>query len=84
MGWRVTTQHIGFLMPITIVNLAALVIMVLVIIGRTDHDYKCDPVSAKSLVLAEHHFVESDPTGWKDCVRYRERPTKVGKSFISL
>ena len=84
MGWSLKPGHIGFLMPITIVNLASLAIMVVVILRTTNGSYRSDPVSAKSLVLAEHHLEEGDPTGWKDYVTYHDRLSKVREIFRSL
>ena len=82
-GWSVKPEHIGFLIPLTLINLASLVIMIFVILGTTSGSYKSDPISAKSLILAEHHPQNFEPSGWKDCAVYDSRHNKVG-DFSSL
>jgi hypothetical protein len=65
--------HIGFLMPMTILNLASLII-VLISIARAKRDcHEFDPTDPRSLVSAESILDESDHSGWADSVSYRER-----------
>lgn len=81
LGWSVNADHIGFLMPLTIVNLASLVLMIFAILGTKSGSYKYDPVNAKSLVLADIHVERSDPSGWSDVVIYRDREVGDFRSF---
>lgn len=76
LGWSVKLEHIGFLLPITIVNLASFVIMILAIIVTKPASYDSDPLDPKALVLAEHYFDAKDVKGWKDRVTYRDRPNQ--------
>jgi len=77
LGWSVKLDHIGFLMPITIVNLASFFIMILAIIGTKPVSYDSDPLDPKALVLAEHYFDTNDVEGWKDRVTYRDRSNRA-------
>ena len=72
-GWSVKTDHIGLLMPLTIVNLASLILMILVIMGTVSGSYRSDPVDATSLALARLYTAKNDPTGWDDYVTYHDR-----------
>ena len=72
-GWVAKPVHIGFLMPMTILNFASLII-VLISIGRAKRDcHEFDPTDPRSLVLAESGLDESDHSGWADRVSYRWR-----------
>ena len=75
-GWVAKPVHIGFLMPMTILNLASLII-VLISIARAKRDcYEFDPTDPRSLVLAESSQDESDHSGWEDSVSYRSREVR--------
>ena len=72
-GWVAKPVHIGFLMPMTILNLASLII-VLISIARAKRDCdEFDPTDPRSLVSAESGLDESDHSGWADSVSYRSR-----------
>ena len=73
IGWVAKPVHIGFLMPMTILNLASL-IMMLISIGwakRGCHEF--DLTDPRSLVSAESSPDEYDNSGWADGVSYRSR-----------
>ena len=75
-GWVAKPVHIGFLMPMTILNLASLII-VLISIGRAKRDcHEFDPTDPRSLVCAEFSLDESDHSGWEDSVSYRSREVR--------
>ena len=70
-GWVAKPVHIGFLMPMTILNLASLII-VLISKARAKRDcHEFDPTDPRSLVSAESSLDESDHSGWADGVSYR-------------
>jgi hypothetical protein len=72
-GWVAKPVHIGFLMPMTILNLASLII-VLISKARAKRDCdEFDPTDPRSLVSAESSLDESDHSGWADSVSYRSR-----------
>ena len=72
-GWVAKPVHIAFLMPMTILNLASL-ILALVNAKRSRHE--CDPTDPRSLVLAESRLNEGEPSGWSDGISYRSREVR--------
>jgi len=72
-GWVAKPVHIAFLTPMTILNLASLIIA-LISIARAKVDcHEFDPTDPGPLLLAEPSFHESDDSGWTDSVSYRSR-----------
>jgi hypothetical protein len=60
-------------MPMTILNLASL-ILVLISMERAKKDcHKLDITDPRSLVLADSHLNDSEPSGWSDGILYRAR-----------
>ena len=74
-GWVAKPVHIGFLMPMTILNLASLII-VLISIARAKRSYEFDPTNPRPLLLAKPNLDESDDSGWADSVSYRSREVR--------
>jgi len=76
-GWVAKPVHIAFLMPMTIINLASLVIMLIAIVrAKRSHD-EFDPTDLRPLLFAEPSLDESDPSGWADGVSYRSREVRT-------
>ena len=75
-GWVAKPVHIGFLMPMTILNLASLIV-VLVSIAKAKRGYHgFDLTDPRSLLLAESSLDESEPSGWADGVSHRSREVR--------
>ncbi|KDR68987.1 hypothetical protein GALMADRAFT_48934, partial [Galerina marginata CBS 339.88] len=53
LGWTAGPEHIGFLMPMTVINLATFVVFVIAMARRKKGRYIYDPVDPKVLALAE-------------------------------
>ena len=82
IGWVAKPVHIAFLTPMTILNLASLII-VLISIARAKVDcYEFDPTDSGPLLLAEAILNESDDSGWTDSVSYRSREVSRCPSHI--
>ncbi|KAF8812674.1 hypothetical protein BYT27DRAFT_7335420 [Phlegmacium glaucopus] len=77
-GWSTEDDHIGLIMPLTIVNLASLVLMILAIIWTTYGSYQSNPTEVMALALAQHHHAH-EPQGWKDKVTFRDRQENLRK-----
>ena len=75
-GWAAKPVHIGFLMPMTILNLASFILMLISIALRRRDIHEFDPTDPRSLVLAASRVNESEPTGWADGVTYRSREVR--------
>ena len=75
IGWVAKPVHIGFLVPMTILNLASLII-VLISIARAKRSYGFDPTNPRLLLLAMPNLDESDDSGWADSVSYRSREVR--------
>jgi hypothetical protein len=76
MGWVAKPVHIGFLMPMTILNVVALVVILKAISQSKGGCYELDPTDPRPLVLASHSLAEGDPSGWTDGVSYRPREVR--------
>ena len=76
-GWVAKPVHIGFLMPMTILNLASFILVLLPIARQKTGIHEFDPTDPGSLVLAESRVNESEPTGWADGVTYRSREVRL-------
>ena len=75
-GWVAKPVHIGFLMPMTILNLASLIILSMRIARAKRGCHEFDLTDPRSLVLAESSLNESEPSGWEDTVSYRSREVR--------
>jgi len=71
MGWVAKPVHIGFLMPMTIINLASFIIALISIARAKRGCHEFDITDPRSLVSAESIPDESDHSGWADGVLYR-------------
>jgi hypothetical protein len=78
MGWVAKPVHIGFLLPMSILNLASFIIVWISIAKdaekRSCHEF--DLTDPRSLVSAESCLDESDHSGWADGVSYRPREVR--------
>ena len=52
MGWFVTRAHFGFLIPMTLVNLAALILILLSMFMGNKVASEFDPTDPRSLIFA--------------------------------
>ena len=73
MGWVARPVHIAFLLPVTIINLASLVVIIIAKTKEKRGCYDFDPSDPRPLVLAENILAKGDPSGWTDGVSYRPR-----------
>jgi len=75
-GWVGKPVHIGFLMPMTIINLASFIIGLISMarVRRGCHEF--DLTDPRSLLSAEPSLDESDRSGWADGVSYRSREVR--------
>ena len=82
VGWIANKDHIGFLMPVTIVNLASLVLMICAILGPVSRRYRFDPDHAEEsfALVALHTSRHWDRPGWDDyvTVTYSRPDREVG------
>jgi hypothetical protein len=76
MGWVAMPVHIGFLMPMTILNLASLIIVLIYMARAKRGRHEFDITDPRSLVSAESIPDESDHSGWVDGVLYRSREVR--------
>jgi len=76
IGWFAKPVHIGFLMPMTIINLASLVVTLIAISWAKGRCYEFDPTDPRPLVLADPSVDEGEPSGWADGVTYRRREVR--------
>ena len=74
-GWVAKPVHIGFLLPMTILNLASLIV-VLISIKKAKRSYEFDPIDPRPLLLAMPNIDESDDSGWTDRMSYRSREVR--------
>ena len=75
-GWVAKRVHIGFLMPMTILNLASLIVVLISIARANRGFYEFDPTDPRPLLLAEPSLDKSDDSGWADSVLYRSREVR--------
>jgi hypothetical protein len=76
IGWVAKPVHIGFVMPMTILNLASLIIILKSILRAKESCYEFDPTDPRPLLLADPRLDESEPSGWADGVSYRSREVR--------
>ena len=53
LGWSVTLAMIGYLFPITIINLASLILLLVAMFRRKKGSFKDDPTDPEVLAAAE-------------------------------
>ena len=70
-GWVAKPVHIGFLMPMTILNLTSLIIVLISMAREKRCHHEFDLTDPRSLVSAESIPDESDRSGWANGVLYR-------------
>ena len=70
-GWFVELKNLGFLAPMTILNLASFVIILVAMFNAKAGSYKFDPFDPKALLSASYKFEDGQPMEWKDQVKYR-------------
>jgi len=73
MGWSADSRTIGFLMPMTLVVLAALVTLLMALLSRKRGGYKFDPLKPEALLSAKLalNAKGNKPVEWEDRVVYR-------------
>jgi len=76
IGWVAKPLHIGFLMPMTILNVVALVIILIAMFQSKGGCKEFDPTDPRPLVLAAPNLAKGDPSGWTDGVSYRRREVR--------
>ena len=76
IGWVAKPVHIAFLMPMTILNLASLIIALVSIARAKRSCHEFDPTDPRPLVLAESSLDYGDDSGWADSVLYRSREVR--------
>ena len=70
-GWSVELKNLGFLVPMTILNLASLGIILGAMYNARAGDYKFDPFDPNALLSASYKAKYGQPMEWKDPVQYR-------------
>ena len=73
IGWFAKPVLILFLMPMTILNLASLIIILITRSRAKGGCHEFDPTDLVPLILAEPSLDEEEPSGWADRVTYRSR-----------
>jgi hypothetical protein len=53
LGWEVTLQNIGYLFPMTIINLASLILLLVAMFRRKKGSFKDDPTDPEVLASAK-------------------------------
>jgi hypothetical protein len=71
LGWFVGLKNVGFLVPMTVLNLASLVIILVAIFNAKAGSYKFDPFDPNALLSASYKVEDGQPMEWKDQVKYR-------------
>jgi hypothetical protein len=69
-GWFVELRNIGFLVPMTILNLASLVMILLAMFNAKAGGHRFDPFDPNALLSASYK-VKDGHMKWKDPVKYR-------------
>jgi hypothetical protein len=70
IGWVATRENGGFLIPMTVVNLASLFVLLKVMFKVKGGDYQFDPLEPNSLISASPD-IGKRPLKWEDTVEYR-------------
>jgi hypothetical protein len=72
LGWFATADNIGYLMPMTLVNLASLCVLIRAMYHAKGGGYKYDPLKPNALLAASTDVKDPDaPVEWEDKVKYR-------------
>lgn len=72
VGWSAEIEHIGFLMPMTLINLFSLIIIVTVLVMSKGQAHNFDPTDTRPL-LAANAPEGQKPEDWDDRVFYLSR-----------
>ena len=72
-GWTVELQHVGFLMPMTIINLVSLLLLLTAIFIGEPGGEKIDPTDPKQLIYSMYTPIDLDNSGWEDKVTFTGR-----------
>jgi hypothetical protein len=70
-GWFVEHRNIAFLVPMSIINLASLVIILVAMFHAKAGGHKFDPFDPNALLSASYKIEDGQPMKWKDPVKYR-------------
>ena len=72
LGWFASGDNIGYLMPMTLVNIAALCLLIRALYHAKSGGYKFDPLKPNALLAASTDVKNDDqPIEWEDKVKYR-------------
>lgn len=77
IGWESKLQHVGFLMPMTLLNIASLCIIVVAMVKTvpTSSLYRLmDPMDARRIYEAEGSPRKSDEDEWEHIITFSQRP----------
>lgn len=74
--------HIGFLMPMTIVNLASLAILISSMRMAKKSGKKYDPTDPRPLMYAANVDSEAAPDEWKDKVTFSWKEVRRDDPYI--
>ncbi len=80
IGWSSKIIHIGFLMPMTLINLSSLIVIIIVLVVARGKAHSFDPTETRSL-LAANTEESHRPKDWNDQVSYLSVP-KVCDGFV--
>ncbi len=80
LGWTAKMEHIGFLMPMTLVNLSSLVLIIVVLTMAKGKAYDFDPTEMRRLLAAEVDTTGHPPGGWDGNIYYQRHRHEVSKS----
>jgi len=75
-GWVAKPVHIAFLIPMTILNLASLITVLISIAKAKRGCHKFDPIDPRPLLLAKPSLNQRDDSGWSDSVLYRSKQVR--------
>ncbi len=73
IGWTAKMEHIGFLMPMTLVNLSSLVLVIVILTMAKGKGYNFDPTEMRRLLTAEVDTTEHQLGGWDGKIQYQRR-----------
>lgn len=83
LGWSADIEQIGFLMPITLINLFSLAIIIAVLITSKGRARDFDPTDTRPL-LAANAPEGQIPEDWDDKVFYLSRREVRGLSLLDM
>jgi hypothetical protein len=70
LGWFVESMNVRFLVPMTILNLASLVIILVAMFNAKAGGYKFDHFDPNELLSASYEVGDGQPMEWEDQVKY--------------